>query len=231
MCAGVEFTVVDFFASLSHREPSIFPAGLQSDAPCGAFDRVLSRHLSMESSREADLSAKQARSQASSWFPCSHGDQRWCKGHRSAPFARSQASVSLIRRAVGPVATPRDSTMERLRKRRDFLKVQKGRRFSTGLFSLEALTRNDDAASRVGFTVSKKVSMSAVVRNRIRRRLKEAMRLEAANAPDQNLDLVLVARPAALRVPFPEMRGTLVGALEKLSKNRQSPAETSKPIR
>jgi ribonuclease P protein component len=143
---------------------------------------------------------------------------------------RADASASLPeRQGIAPVTmivvtAPQVAAMERLLKRKDFLKVQKGRRASTGLFSLELLLRQDEQNSRVGFTVSKKVSMSAVVRNRIRRRLKEAMKLEAGGLPATNHDLVVVARRASLTVPFKEMRGSLAATLEKLTKTRQSPA-------
>ena len=47
---------------------------------------------------------------------------------------------------------------------------------------LQALKRGDDAPARIGFTVTNKVG-NAVVRNRTRRRLKEAARLRAAKSP------------------------------------------------
>jgi ribonuclease P protein component len=94
--------------------------------------------------------------------------------------------------------------MQRLLKRRDFLKAQKGRRFSTGLFALQAVAREagDGNEPRVGFTVSK-ANGNAVKRNRIRRKLKEAVRLQAGTLPAlATHDYVLVARPAALKAPF-----------------------------
>ena len=48
------------------------------------------------------------------------------------------------------------------------------------LFLLEALDRGDGGAPRFGVTVTRKVG-KAVLRNRIRRRLKEAMRVGAAD--------------------------------------------------
>ena len=47
---------------------------------------------------------------------------------------------------------------------------------------LQALPRDDDGPARLGFTVTKKVG-NAVVRNRTRRRLKEAARLLLAEQP------------------------------------------------
>jgi ribonuclease P protein component len=102
--------------------------------------------------------------------------------------------------------------MERLLKRRDFLKVQKGRRASTGLFSVMALPRPDGAA-RIGFTVTKKVDARSVKRNRIRRRLKEAARLEAGAFDDCAVDFVVLARHAALTADFARIRSDLRRAM------------------
>ncbi len=105
--------------------------------------------------------------------------------------------------------------MQRLLKRRDFLKVQKGRRVHTGLFSVQALARDDMEPSRIGFTVSKKVFSSAVKRNRIRRRLKEAMRLDAMMTASQGMDFVIVARPDALITPFQRIQSELTRAFAR----------------
>jgi ribonuclease P protein component len=104
--------------------------------------------------------------------------------------------------------------MERLRQRREFLKVQKGRRANTGLFSVQALAR-DGGGARIGFTVSKKVDARAVKRNRIRRRLKEAARHEAAALSGENIDFVVVARPDALTAPFDRLRSELHRTMAK----------------
>ena len=109
--------------------------------------------------------------------------------------------------------------MERLKKRRDFLRVQKGRRVHTGLFSVQALVRGecDDEGqvlpSRIGFTVSKKVSLSAVKRNRIRRRLKAAAGLAQSQMSATGVDCVIVARIDALRAPFTRLCSELSQSL------------------
>jgi ribonuclease P protein component len=105
--------------------------------------------------------------------------------------------------------------MERLRKRRDFLKVQKGRRVHTGLFSIQALPQGEAQTTRIGFTVSKRVSPLAVKRNRIRRRLKEAMRLKDHGVSATGMDFVIVARPDALTAPFERLTSELTKALRK----------------
>ena len=66
--------------------------------------------------------------------------------------------------------------MQRLRQRADFLAAASGAKAPATAFVLQARNRRDSAPARVGFTVSKKVG-GAVERNRVRRRLREVVRL------------------------------------------------------
>ena len=70
----------------------------------------------------------------------------------------------------------RGRRMERLRQRADFLAAASGAKVHAGAFVLQARQREDETQPRVGFTVSKKVG-NAVERNRVRRRLREIVRL------------------------------------------------------
>ena len=63
------------------------------------------------------------------------------------------------------------------RRRAEFLRAAaKGRKAPMPGLVLQALPRDDQAPARLGFTVTKKIG-NAVIRNRTRRRLKEAARL------------------------------------------------------
>ena len=68
---------------------------------------------------------------------------------------------------------------------------------------------------RVGFTVSRKVG-NAVVRNRVRRRLREAARMVIPGQARPDLDYVLVGRQAAIARDFGALRQELVEALKRL---------------
>lgn len=91
--------------------------------------------------------------------------------------------------------------MDHLRKRRDFLAAAKAERAGAASFLMQGRNRGDAGMMRVGFTVTKKTG-NAVVRNRIRRRLREAVRRVLPEAGRAGFDYVLVAREAALRTPF-----------------------------
>ena len=64
------------------------------------------------------------------------------------------------------------------------------------------------APPRVGFTVTKKTG-NAVSRNRIRRRLKEAVRVHAAGDMAAGNDYVIVGREDVLAAPFGQIAAEL----------------------
>jgi ribonuclease P protein component len=90
----------------------------------------------------------------------------------------------------------------------------KGRKVATHGLVLQAMPRDDNEPARVGFTVTKKIG-GAVVRNRTRRRLKEAARMELDQTTISGTDLVLVGRAATRGRPFPDLRDDLRRALHK----------------
>ena len=103
---------------------------------------------------------------------------------------------------------PRQAAPARLRKRAEFLAVRRGEKRRGRLFLVEALDRREGGVARVGFTVTKKVG-NAVVRNRIRRRLKEAVRVHAADDMQPGNDYVIVGRAELLTAPFAEIAAEL----------------------
>jgi ribonuclease P protein component len=105
--------------------------------------------------------------------------------------------------------------MDRLLRRRDFLAAAKAPAVSMPSMVVQSRKRDDDAPARVGFTCTKKLG-NAVMRNRIRRRLKEAARLVM---PDQVLpayDYVLIGRAGTATRPFEELRKDIISALNRL---------------
>ncbi len=103
----------------------------------------------------------------------------------------------------------------RLKRRAEFVRVAaKGRKVPMPGLVLQALPRGDAGPVRLGFTVTKKVG-NAVIRNRTRRRLKEAARLLLGEHRIAGADLVLVGRDATRTRPFAELTEDLRRALAR----------------
>lgn len=101
----------------------------------------------------------------------------------------------------------------RLIRRAEFLRVAaKGRKVAMPGLVLQVLQRHDTAPVRLGFTVTKKVG-NAVIRNRTRRRLKEAARLLLQAQPVSGVDLVLIGRDATRGRAFAALQEDLRKAL------------------
>lgn len=74
--------------------------------------------------------------------------------------------------------------------------------------------KNRVGGNRLGITVSTKVG-NAVVRNKIRRRLKEIYRLNEGKLRE-GVDIVVVARNRAVNVPYARLEREFIEACEKL---------------
>ena len=109
--------------------------------------------------------------------------------------------------------------MERLKRRKDFLAAAVGVSVPTPGFVVQQRQRGDGGPARVGFTVSKKVG-GAVERNRLRRQLREIVRLSAATGLHAGSDYVVVGRRAALGIPFVRLTEDFTAALKRLEKRR-----------
>lgn len=108
-----------------------------------------------------------------------------------------------------------------LKKRSDFLRLRAGKRFSTKSLILETKaseTNAKTAISRVGYTVTKKVG-NAVIRNRIRRRLREVVSKTFPDKSLPNYDYVIIGKYGALTRNFASILKDLEQALDHVHKN------------
>lgn len=104
-----------------------------------------------------------------------------------------------------------------LKTRAEFLRVRGGARCATSAFVLETRARPADAhlGPRFGFTITKKIG-NAVVRNRIRRRLKAALEHLSETCACGAHDYVLIARQPAFDIPFAQLQKDLERALQRV---------------
>ena len=91
-----------------------------------------------------------------------------------------------------------------LKENRDFRRLYRKGATAVDRCMVLYCCRNRLGRNRYGFTVSTKLG-KAVVRNRARRRLREAVRLEEGNLIP-GWDIVVVARGRTHSVPFPRLR-------------------------
>lgn len=118
-----------------------------------------------------------------------------------------------------------------IKQRGDFLQASaRGKKFITGTFILQMLTRaathNAAPEARFGFTVTKKMG-NAVIRNRIKRRLREAVRrIGPAHAQAGN-DYVVISRHKALDCPFADLLRDMEFAFSRISSMKDDKSKFS----
>ncbi len=110
----------------------------------------------------------------------------------------------------------RNEAYDRLTRRAQFTAAAKGRRFHSPRMTVQAVRGAEDAGERprFGLTVTRKVG-NAVERNRIKRRLREALRLHVAADGVPGVDYVIVARRELLSAPFDRIVTDLAEGLRR----------------
>jgi ribonuclease P protein component len=122
--------------------------------------------------------------------------------------------------------------MERLKRRTDFRAAAQsaanGMRAPGKAFVLQARLREDRGAVRVGFTVSRQVG-NAVERNRVRRRLREIVRLGGGATLYSGHDYVLIGRRPGLTLPFSDMVRDFAAAVRRVHATAPATGATADP--
>ena len=104
--------------------------------------------------------------------------------------------------------------METLKKSKDFKRVyRRGKSYATKYLVLYKLKKSSNK-NRYGFSISKKVG-KAVVRNKLKRRLKEIIReLEGINLP-QGFDFVFIARKPVTNLDYHKIKNNVITLFKK----------------
>lgn len=102
----------------------------------------------------------------------------------------------------------------RLKRKKDFERVfRNGRKFNAGCLSFRT-AENGLKTSRFGFIFGKKVSKRAVIRNKVRRRLQEAVKKRLPSVK-KNVDGVLVGMPGCDKYDFSAMETIILELFQK----------------
>ena len=108
-------------------------------------------------------------------------------------------------------------SIERLRKRPDFLAAAKAAACSRGAVVAQARHRGDgNGTIRIGFTATRRIG-GAVVRNRAKRRLREAARFLAPVHARAGCDYVFIARTGTAARAWPALLDDMKSALIRLA--------------
>ncbi len=154
---------------------------------------------------EADVPAQEATSREGAWLPRPDEDDRGQAGARDATRPGPEATDGLTHeRGHNP---PRLVTISRPR---DFATLQSDGTTTSHPLLLARSVRTDLETTRFGLATGRKLG-GAVVRNRVRRRLREALRVMAPSFRP-GWDVLIIARPQLVEADH----DALVGALSRV---------------
>jgi ribonuclease P protein component len=121
------------------------------------------------------------------------------------------------------------TSLQRLTKRAQFLHVRAGVRAARPSVLVEARRRAENGPMGVGFTASKKVGRS-VIRNRAKRRLREAARQLLPTHGLAGVDYVLVARQSTPDADWAALLDDLKSALLRLAADLETGATSERRL-
>ncbi len=102
----------------------------------------------------------------------------------------------------------------RLKKEKDFEKIVKQGESHSDNFLVLKFLKNDLGTSRIGFAVGKKISKKAVVRNKLKRRLREAVKIYLPKLKS-DYDLIFFSKKGSEKKEFSELKEMIEKLLEK----------------
>ena len=147
------------------------------------------------------------------------------------------SSPSVRKNSAGPLVLPESQSFpqfRRLRKRAEFQRVYaEGTRVNSALFSVFCRGTGSSQPGRMGLTVPGRLG-NAVLRNRLKRRLRELIRLHWAELPD-GCDLVLHVRRPTVDAGRSALEREIVRVFREAAKSKpreaRAPGAAGGPLR
>lgn len=117
--------------------------------------------------------------------------------------------------------------MEHLKRRQDFIAAARALSEATPGLVVQARNRLDAGPPRIGFTCTKKLG-NAVIRNRSKRRMREAAKLAIGPLAQAGFDYVLIGRMTTATRNFDDLQKDLSAALQRLHRGPHVMADKGK---
>jgi ribonuclease P protein component len=180
---------------------------------------------------EKDLPASQSSTQTDPRVHGAHGNPRRTQSTKTPARQGTQTPEHLDPAQTARVAGRRSlqsfSKTSRLHRSAEFLRLQrKGIRTQSKHFVLYAGTLGDEAGRRLGITVSRRIG-NAIVRNRLKRRIRECFRMQMQKAMPEGIATVIVALSGAGQLDTPainhELGAATLSVLKRLEARDERP--------
>jgi ribonuclease P protein component len=108
--------------------------------------------------------------------------------------------------------------IETLKSTKDFKRLKNGKFYRSDSFLLQGMGNNESKMIRVGYTVTKQ-NGNAVIRNRIKRRLKSVVQEVFNSIESNNWDYVMIGKKNTLITSFSNLKSELEFAVNKINKD------------
>lgn len=156
---------------------------------------------------KTDVATKKTTPYEASWIYGPH-EYSWRETPPCATSLKGQTPADRVNFVIDKVPWPE----QRLRRKRDFKSLrEQGVSRSNPLLVLRT-SPNGLAHSRFGFAIGRRVASSAVVRNRLKRRLRDLVRRAPTNP---GWDMLIIPRTAAIDVEFNALQQALANVMER----------------